>query len=134
MPDKKLTESQENEIAQLYKDGTRSTEIAAAYKVNIATVYRVLKDAKVPLNNPNLGSRKNGPMPEQKVSDALTVKVDAKDTVVAVERVASPGNQRFAVEFRVKHVVEASSMEAAITKVKGYHGFEEVLLVRKLGS
>jgi len=135
MPRRILSLDQEKEIIELYMSGTALDEIKAAYSLSSHShIYGVLtRNGLGPTRSKKPGNSQK-PMPSDSVTRALNVTVDEKETVVSTSTVERKGRFRFSVEFRVKHTVSADSMEAAIAQVKGYHGFEEVLVVRKIGE
>jgi len=135
MPKRILSTEQEKEVIELYVSGAALSEIKAAYSLTSdQIIYGALYRNGVSKDRRGKPGKMDKPMPSENVARALNVTLDGTDSVVKTETVERKGRYRFAVEFRVKHTVSADSMEAAIAQVKGYHGFEEVLVVRKIGE
>jgi len=150
------TAAQEQEIVQAYEDKTLTgTELAEMHKVNVATIFQLLKRKGVvphTKRNPKpKNESKNGPVVIRKIepqplelpeefevppvlhTGPVSVVVDKQNVVQTVERTARP-METWEIKYQGIVMVQADDIEAAIREARKIGVVKKIYSVRIRGQ
>lgn len=151
------TAAQEQEIVQAYEDKTLTgTELAEMHKVNVATIFQLLKRKGIvphTKRNPKpKDERKNGPVVIRKIdkpyvelppaeeevlpvihTGQVEVVVDKQNVVQSVERTLRP-QETWEIKYQGTVMVQADDIEAAIREARKIGVVKKIYSVRIRGQ
>jgi len=141
----KLTDTQRDEVAELYAAGSPLKEIKLAYDLSPnsdSVIYRILREKGIAFRTSSNGRQlgrpakvKFKPADPDMVERAFgkTIKIEEPLPIDEALPERNTQRKRFRLTLKVRLTFEADSMEGAIAKAKGYNGFQEVLSVTRVG-